>query len=88
MCTFRKWIYSFSFLNLIETEDNTKLIIGKKFKYVKNLYLLLCELNIFNIQIVIEEDLIRVWSCDQIQSKMWKMSYKDNLYIVFPIIHT
>jgi len=75
-------------LNFVQTEDNTKLIIGKKLKYVKNLYLLPYESNTFNIQIVIENDRIRVWPCEKIEAKMWKMPYKDNLSIVFPIIHT
>jgi len=77
-----------SVLNLVKSEDSTKLIIGKKLKHVKSLYLLPCESKTFNIQIVIEEDRIRVWTCEKIEAKMWKMPYKDNLSVVFPIIHT
>ena len=75
-------------LNFVKSEDSTKLIIGKKLKHVKNLYLLPCKSNTFNIQIVTEEDRVRVWPCEKIKSKMWKMPYKNNLSIVFPIIHT
>ncbi|XP_071580030.1 uncharacterized protein [Temnothorax nylanderi] len=53
-------------LQLVECEDTTKLIIGKKLKHIKNLYLLPCESNTFNIQIVIEEDRVREWPCEKI----------------------
>ncbi|KYN00040.1 hypothetical protein ALC62_09202 [Cyphomyrmex costatus] len=73
--------------NLVQSNDNNKFIIGKKLRYLDNLYSSPCASSTFNIQIVKIEDQLQIWPCDKLQAKMWIMSLNKN-HIVFPIIHT
>jgi len=80
-----------SVLNLVKRSDNTKFIIGRKFKVVKNLYsdpVYPCASEQLGIQIMREDTAVCLWPCKNIRNKMWKMPYDQNQFVLFPIIHT
>ena len=67
-------------VNIIQTKDKNILIIGKKLKYVKD----------FDIKIMtICNENVYSWPMTDIQSKAWKIQYKDNnnTFIIFPLNH-
>ncbi|KYN14905.1 hypothetical protein ALC57_12880 [Trachymyrmex cornetzi] len=78
-----------SVLNLVKRSDNSKFIIGKKLKVVKDLYsdpVYPCASKELGVQVMRED--IAVWPCENIRNKMWKMPYDQNQFVVFPVIHT
>lgn len=80
-----------SVLNFVECNDSKRFIIGNKLKVVGNLYsnpIYPCASEELGVQIMREDTAVSLWPCDKIQSKMWKMPYIRNEFIVFPIIHT
>lgn len=79
-----------SVLNVVQHNDK-KFIIGRKLKKIKNLYsdpVYPCASEQLDIQIMYEDTVVRLWSCDHIRNKMWKMPYNENQFVVFPVIHT
>lgn len=80
-----------SVLNLVKNNNNTKFIIGRQLKPVKNLYsdpIYPCASEQLDVQIMCEDTTVYLWPCDNIRNKMWKMPYNQNQFVVFPIIHT
>lgn len=80
-----------SVLNLVKRNDNTKFIIGRKLKVVKNLYsdpVYPCASEQLGVQVMREDTAVCLWPCDNIRHKMWKMPYNQNQFVVFPVIHT
>ncbi|KYQ48397.1 hypothetical protein ALC60_12559 [Trachymyrmex zeteki] len=60
--------------NLVQSNDNNKFIIGKKLRYLDNLYSSPCASSTFNIQIVKIQNQLQIWPCDKLQAKMWIIS--------------
>ncbi|XP_077256605.1 uncharacterized protein LOC143894311 [Temnothorax americanus] len=80
-----------SVLNLVKRDDNTKFIIGRKLKVVKNLYsdpVYPCASKQLGVQVMREDTAVCLWPCENIRNKMWKMPYNQNQFVVFPVIHT
>jgi len=80
-----------SVLNFVKCNDNRKFIIGNKLKVVGNLYsnpTYPCASEELGVQIMREDIAVRLWPCDKIRSKMWRMPYTHNEFVVFPIVHT
>ncbi|KYQ60589.1 hypothetical protein ALC60_00349 [Trachymyrmex zeteki] len=80
-----------SVLNLVKRSDNTKFIIGKKLKVVKDLYsdpVYPCTSKELGVQVMREDTAVCLWPCENIRNKMWKMPYDQNQFVVFPVIHT
>lgn len=80
-----------SVLNFVKCNDNRRFIIGRKLKVVGNLYsnpLYPCSSEQLGVQIMREDTAICLWPYDKIRSKMWKMPYNRNEFVVFPIVHT
>ncbi|XP_039313198.1 uncharacterized protein LOC113002646 isoform X1 [Solenopsis invicta] len=80
-----------SVLNLVKCNDNTKFIIGRKLKVVKNLYsepIYPCASEELGIQVMREDTAVCLSPCENVRNKMWKMPYDHNQFVVFPVIHT
>jgi len=63
--------------NLVQSHENNKFIIGKKLRYLENLYSLPCVSSTFNIQIMKIKNQLRIWQCINIQAKMWSMPLNE-----------
>jgi len=80
-----------SVLNFVKCNDNRKFIIGNKLKVVGNLYsnpTYPCASEELGVQIMRENTVVRLWPYDKIRSKMWRMLYTHNEFVVFLIVHT
>lgn len=67
---------------------NDFVIIGKKFLRKQNFYTIPCEsslLNIFLVSQLASEN--RVWLLSKIKQKFFIMPYKNNEYVVLPLLH-
>lgn len=56
-----------------------------------NLYTIPCESEKLNIKIVSnnkQNSLLKSWCFNNVHAKLWRIPYKDNLYIVVSIIHS
>lgn len=76
-------------LNIIEKRNKEIILIGKKLKYVKNMYEIPCKSSQFSIKIMTLCNDISCWPITQFLCKAWKISseYDSNIFAIFPLNH-
>lgn len=80
--------------NIVKHSTNSLIyIIGYQMKVIGpiNLYTSPCDSEKLNIKIVSRtkyNSLLKCWCFCDVRAKLWRIPFKDNCYIVLPIIHT
>lgn len=77
-------------LNIVKNRNGDIYVIGKKLKYIKNLYELPCPSDELGIKIMTtNNDHIYSYPITQLKYKIWKIPYGNdpNMFAIFPIIH-
>lgn len=76
-------------LNIIESEDGSVYLIGKKHTFEGPLYTTPCNSNDYNIQKIINSSnkSFCSWPLSEVKSKMWKISETRKVAVVFPVLH-
>lgn len=90
-CCFLKNGICISILNIIKKQNNDIFVIGKKLRYVKNLYELPCQSSDFEIKVMaLTNNNISSWPITDVLYKAWKIPCENdpNIFAIFPINHT
>jgi len=73
-------------LNFASNNKNT-IVIGNKYKTLKNFYTKPCKSSKLNIYEVCDFGNLQIWDLDQIANKCIRLKYK-NRFVIFPLVHT
>lgn len=77
-------------LNIIEDNNKDIFLIGKKLKYVEDVYKKPCKSSQFNIRVMTtSSDDIFSWPITDVLYRAWKISYNNNsnTFAIFPLNH-
>lgn len=76
-------------LNIIEDNNKDIFLIGKKLKYVEDVYKTPCKSSLFNIRVMsTSSDDLFSWHITDVLYKTWKISYDNsNTFAIFPLNH-
>lgn len=72
-------------LNFAASNENV-IVIGKKYKTLKDFYTKPCKSSKLNIYKVYNLGNLHTWSLDQVANKCVRLKYK-NTYVIFPLVH-
>lgn len=75
-------------INIIEKTDEEICLVGKRLKFIKDLYKSPCPSSDFDIKVMkIHNDNIYSWPITDILCKAWKIPYENdkNTFIIFPL---
>lgn len=79
-------------INIVEINNEDIFLIGKKLKYVKDVYELPCKSSNFGITVMTLDisDNIFSWPITDLQCKAWKIPFgnNENTFAIFPLNHT
>lgn len=88
-CILKNNIYAI-IVNIIQKRNKDIFIIGKKLKYIKDVYELPCKSSDFGIKVMtIDNNNIFYWQVTDILCKAWKIPYENdrNTFAIFPLNH-
>ncbi|XP_011688765.1 PREDICTED: uncharacterized protein LOC105450548 [Wasmannia auropunctata] len=71
--------------NFATNNENT-IVIGNKYKTLKDFYTKPCQSSKFDIYEVCNLGNLQIWNLDQIANKCVRLKYK-NRYVIFPLVH-
>jgi len=78
-------------LNIVQKRNKDVFLIGKKLKYIKDVYESPCKYSDFNIKIMIVNNYnICSWPITDLLGKAWKIPFgnKPNTFAIIPLNHT
>ena len=73
--------------NIILCPEEEYKILGEELQKIRNLYTEPCESSLIGIHVVKIKQGLKQWPVSSILNKMWKIPYKEDLYVVNSLLH-
>lgn len=77
-------------LNIVQKKNKDIFLIGKKLKYIKEVYKLPCDSSDFSIKVMkVDHNNLFSWPVTDLLCKTWKIPYGNDrdIFAIFPLNH-